>query len=45
VLVAVFLLVCRGITFLLFLGRDFCPCIGFFLLLTFEGLGSWKDNV
>ena len=34
-----------GITFLLVLERDFRPCIGFFLLLFFEGLVSWKDNV
>jgi hypothetical protein len=27
------------------LGHGFCPCIGFFLLLSFEWLDSWKDNV
>jgi hypothetical protein len=27
-------------TFMLFLERDFRPCIGFFLLLSFEGLDS-----
>jgi hypothetical protein len=30
---------------LVFLGCGFRPCIGFFLLLSFEGLDSWKDNV
>ena len=35
----------EGITFFLFLGRGFHPCIGFFLLLSFEGMDSWKDNV
>ena len=41
----VFFLVCSGITFLLFLRRDFHPCIGFFLLLSFEGLDLWKEIV
>ena len=27
---------------MLFLGRSFCPCIGFFLLLSFEGLDSCR---
>jgi hypothetical protein len=45
ILVAVFFLVCRMITFLVVLGHDFRPCIASFLLLSFEGLDSWKDIV
>jgi hypothetical protein len=30
---------------LFFLGHCSRSCIGFFLLLTFEGLDSWRDNV
>jgi hypothetical protein len=33
------------ITFLLFLGHNFPPCVGVFPLLSFEGLDSWKDIV
>ena len=31
--------------FLAFSGPVFLPCIVFFLLLSFEGLDSWKDSV
>ena len=30
---------------LVFLGNGSRPCIGFFLLLSFEGLDSWKDDM
>ena len=29
---------------MLFLGHDFYSCIGLFLLLSFEGMDSWKDS-
>jgi hypothetical protein len=31
--------------YVLFLGSSFSPCAGIFPLLSFEGLGLWKDIV
>jgi hypothetical protein len=36
---------CWKITFLLFLGCSFPPCVGFFHLLSFVGLDLWKNIV
>ena len=41
----IFFWVCwKKITFLLFLGCTFPPCVGVFYLLFFVGLDLWKDN-
>ena len=42
---AIFFWVCWRITFLVFLGCSFPPCVGVFHLLSFVELNFWKDIV